>query len=330
MVHKFPLSSDSNPKHRVALAAVLLMPLACLAADAYPNKPIRMIVSSVPGSAPDVLARIVGQRLGENLGQQFVVDNRAGATGAIGWKLLATSSPDGYTIGVVSAAFATIASTMTLTYDVRKDFRAVAGIASVPLILVMSPASGVTSVSGLVALAKARPGAINYASPGAGGLQHLVTEDFSKLVGIRMVHVPYKGGSLAATAVVSGETQLFFSGMPPALPLVNQGRLRGLAVTTLKRFPAAPNVPTMVEQGYKGFEADNWHGFMAPTGIAQNHVAKINQELSKILGLPDTVEKFLAAGGDSQWSSGADFQKLINAEVVRWAKVAAAVGIKPQ
>lgn len=322
--------NDRKPWLRAIFAAALLLPFAAYSADSYPSRPIRMIVGSGPGSAPDALARIVGQRLSEELGQQFVVDNRAGATGTMGAKHLATAQPDGYTLGIVAAAFATTASTMSLTYDVRKDFQAVAGIASVPLILVMSTASEATSVSALVALARARPGAVNYASPGAGGLQHLVTEAFSQLVGINMVHVPYKSGSLAVTAVVGGEAQLFFSGMPPALPLVNQGRLRGLAVTTMKRFPAAPNVPTMQEAGYKGFEADNWHGFMAPVNIPGAHVARINRVLSKVLGTPDIKQKFLVAGAEAQWSSGAAFQKLVNAEVERWAGVARAVGIKPQ
>ncbi len=322
--------NDRKPWLRVISVAALLLPDAVCAAQSYPSRPIRMIVGSGPGSAPDTLARIVGQRLGEDLGQQFVVDNRAGATGTMGAKLLATAQPDGYTLGIASAAFATTASTMSLTYDVRKDFQAVAGIASVPLILVMSTTSEVTSVSALVALAKSRPGKVNYASPGAGGLQHLVTEGFSQMVGISMVHVPYKSGALAVTAVVGGEAQLFFSGMPPALPLINQGRLRGLAVTTLKRFPAAPNVPTMQEAGYKGFEADNWHGIMAPAKISGAHVTRINQLLSKVLETPDIKQKFLVVGGEAQWSSGADFGKLVNAEIERWAKVANAVGIKPQ
>ncbi len=319
-----------KPWMRVISVAVFLWPCAAYAAESYPSRPIRMIVGSVPGSAPDALARIVGQRLGEELGQQFVVDNRAGATGTIGAKYLATAQPDGYTLGIVAAAFATTASTMSLSYDVRKDFQAVAGIASVPLILVVSPASEVNSVSALVALAKARRGAVNYASPGAGGLQHLVTEAFSQLVAISMVHVPYKGGSQAVTAVAGGEVQLFFSGMPPALPLVNQGRLRALAVTTQKRYPSAPNVPTMQEAGYKSFEADNWHGIMAPINIPGAHVARINQVLSKVLATQDIKQKFLVAGGEAQWSSGAVFQKLVNAEVERWAKVAKAVGITPQ
>jgi len=321
---------NRKPWLRAISAAALLSPYAVHAADTYPNRPIRMIVGSVPGSAPDTLARILGQRLGEELGQQVVVDNRAGATGAIGAKQLATAQPDGYTLGIASAAFATTASTMTLNYDVRKDFQAVAGIASVPLILVVSSASEVTSVSALVTHAKARPGAVNYASPGAGGLQHLVTEAFSQLVGINMVHIPYKGGSLAVTAVVGGEAQLFFSGMPPALPLIQQGRLRALAVTTLKRSPSAPNVPTMHESGFKGFEADNWHGILAPANIPGAPVARINQVLSKALATPGIQQRFLAAGGEAQWSSGADFQKLLNAEIERWAKVAKAVGIKPQ
>ena len=304
--------------------------IAAAAGEDYPDKPIRMIVGSVPGSAPDVLARLIGEHVKAELGQSVVVDNRAGATGTIAAALVSRAPADGYTLYTAAAAISTTPAVFKLSYDVRKDFAAVGRIASVPLILVVNASGAVRSVGDLVKLAKARPGQINYATPGPGGLQHLVTELFDKTVGIKMVHVPYKGGSLAVLGVLGGEAQLFFSGMPPALPLVRQGRLRALAVTTKARSRAAPEVPTMAEAGIAGFEADNWHGVLAPAGTPANRVARLNAVLKRALADPTVKKVFLAAGAEAEWSTPADFQSLVNAEVQRWGKLAREIGLRPQ
>lgn len=312
-----------------ALTGAVVAITSVSAAD-YPNKPIRMIVGSVPGSAPDVLARLVGERIRAQLGQAVVVDNRPGATGTIAAALVSRSAPDGYTLYTAAAAISTTPAVYKLSYDVRKDFAAVGRIASVPLILVVNSNGPIRSVADLVKLAKAKPGQINYASPGRGGLQHLVTELFDKDVGVKMVHIPYKGGALAVLGVVQGEAQLFFSGMPPALPLIRQGKLRALAVTTKARSRAAPDVPTMAEAGIAGFEADNWHGVLAPAKIPADRVAKLNAVLKSALAGSNVEKVFLAAGAEPEWSSPAAFQALVDAEVVRWQKLAGEVGIRRQ
>ena len=311
--------------------AIVVLASSTFAADqAFPSKPIRMVVGSVPGSAPDVLARIVGQFMGQSLGQTVVVDNRSGATGTIAAKMVSEALPDGYTLYTAAAAIATTPSVMKLSYDVRKDFAAVGQIASVPLILVVPANVAAQNVKDLIGLAKVKSGNLFYATPGPGGLQHLVTEFFSQSVGIKMVHVPYKGGALAVTGLLSGEAQLFFSGMPPALPLVRQGRLRALAVTTAARSIAAPEVPTMAQAGLPGFEADNWHGILAPAKTPSARIKKINQQLMQILGLEEIKQKFLASGAEPRWTNETEFQALINREVDRWAKLAREVGLKPQ
>jgi tripartite-type tricarboxylate transporter receptor subunit TctC len=312
------------------MGAVLIgvLPSLALGGEAYPLRPIRMIVGSTAGSAPDILARIVGQRLSVDLGQQVVVDNRAGAAGTLGAKLTADATPDGYTIGMVSAAFATTTATYQLQYDVRRDFAVIAGIAAVPLVLVTAPAFGAGSLNELIVLVKGNPGKINYASPGSGGIQHLVTEAFAQAIGARMVHVPYKSGALAVNAVLSGETQLFFAGMPPALPFVKQGKLRALAVTTKVRSQSAPEVPTMEEAGLKGFEADNWHGLLAPAKTPAALIARLNEVLARALQEAEVKARFLAAGGEAIWTSPAAFQRLIDTEVERWGKLVRTLGVK--
>lgn len=314
----------------VGVLGCVLAPSMALAGEAYPVRPIRMIVGSTAGSAPDILARIIGQRLAADLGQQVVIDNRAGAAGTLGAKLTADATPDGYTIGMVSAAFATTTATYKLAYDVRKDFAPIAGIASVPLILVIAPSSGAATLNDLIALVKANPGKINYASPGTGGIQHLVTEHFAQVIGARMVHVPYKSGSLAVNAVLGAEAQFFFAGMPPALPFVKQGKLRALAVTTKARSQSAPEVPTMEEAGLKGFEADNWHGLLAPAKTPAAQIARLNEVLTRALRETDVKARFLAAGGEANWTSAEAFQRLVDAEVERWGKLARTLGLKHQ
>ncbi|MEO7726023.1 MAG: tripartite tricarboxylate transporter substrate binding protein [Burkholderiales bacterium] len=297
--------------------------------QAYPAKPIRMVVGFAPGGAPDFLARIIGQKLNESLGQTIVVDNRPGATGNIGAEIVAKAPPDGYTLlmGTVSLA---ISATLygKLPFSVTKDFAPVSRVASVPLILVVHPAVPAKSVKDLIQLAKAKPGSFNYASVGNGSPQHLSGELFKTLGGVNMVHIPYKGGAPATAAVLGGEAQLFFAGMPPALPHVRSGRLRAVAVTTGKRSPAAPDVPTVIESGLAGFEVDNWHGIFATGGVPQAIVAKLHGELAKVLKMQDVRDRLLSEGAEPVTSTPDEFSVFLKSEVTKWADVVKASGAK--
>ena len=311
----------------VCVAAVLgIADNAC--AQQYPARPIRMVVASTAGSAPDVLARIIGQKFNEAWGQPVIIDNRAGGSSTIGMLTVAKATPDGYTLLMAATIISTVpATSRNPSYDPVRDFTAISRVAAVPLILVVNPSMGVRDVNGLIALAKGKPGQFNYGTPGAGSLQHLVAELFGRASGVRMVHVPYKSGSLAVTAVIGGEVQLFFAGMPPALPQVRAGRLRALAVTTAKRFESTPDVPTMAEAGLAGFEVDNWHGLVGPPGMPAAVVKKISAEVERIVGLSDIRARFIDVGGEPQASTPAAFRELIRAETVRWTKIATEIGI---
>ena len=297
--------------------------------QAYPTKPVRMVVGFAPGGAPDFLARIIGQKLNESLGQTIVVDNRPGATGNIGAEIVAKAPPDGYTLlmGTVSLA---ISATLygKLPFSVTRDFAPVTLVASVPLILVVHPLVPAKSVKDLIQLAKSKPGSLNYASVGNGSPQHLSGELFKSMAGVNMAHIPYKGGAPATAAVLGGETQIFFAGMPPALPHVKAGRLRALAVTTGKRSPAAPDVPTVIESGLAGFEADNWHGIFAPGGAAQSIVDKLHGELTKVLKMQDVRDRMSNEGAEPVTSTPGGFAVFLKSEVTKWANVITASGAK--
>ena len=321
---------------RAVITAGVVNAAACCAfgthiaySQAYPAKPVRMVVGFAPGGAPDFLARIIGQKLNESLGQTIVVDNRPGATGNIGAEIVAKAPPDGYTLlmGTVSLA---ISATLygKLPFSVTRDFAPVTLVASVPLILVVHPLVPAKSVKDLIQLAKSKPGSLNYASVGNGSPQHLSGELFKSMAGVNMAHIPYKGGAPATAAVLGGETQIFFAGMPPALPHVKTGRLRALAVTTGKRSPAAPDVPTVIESGLAGFEADNWHGIFAPGGAAQSIVDKLHGELTKVLKMQDVRDRMSNEGAEPVTSTPGGFAVFLKSEVTKWANVITASGAK--
>jgi tripartite-type tricarboxylate transporter receptor subunit TctC len=311
-----------------ALVACATTGTGAIAQD-YPVRPVRLIVASTAGSAPDILARIVGQKLNDAWGQPVVVDNRAGGSGTIGAQTLAAAVPDGHTLLMATVIVATLQATMRKPgYDAHRDFQPVSRVAAVPLILVVHPSMAATDVAGLIAIAKAKPGQLNFASPGAGSLQHLVAESFQKVAGLRMVHIPYKSGNLGVTAVMGGEAQLFFAGLPPALPQVRAGKLRALAVTTAKRFGSTPTVPTMAEAGLPGFEADNWHGILAPARTPPAVVRKLHAAIDQMTRQPDVQARFLDAGGEAQSSTPEAFTAEIRADVARWTKIAAELGIR--
>lgn len=325
------LTAGLSPSLRAALVVAALGVFASSSAPAqvFPSKPVRLVVGSAPGSAPDILARIMGQRLAEDWGQPVIVDNRPGAAGNLGAKQVAGSPPDGYTLMLATAAYSvSIAMYRDLGFDPLKDLVGVSRIAEVPLILVVSPSLEARDINDLVASLKSRSPPPHYASPGNGTLQHLVTEQFKRVTGVRLEHVPYKSGAHAVNAVVSGETVLFFAGMPPALPLVKAGRLRAVAVTSKARFASAPEVPTMAEVGLKGFEADNWHGVMAPAGVSPSVVAQLNRAIGGALRHPDATKRFLEVGAAAAASTPEEFQQLIVEDAKRWSVLAKEVQLK--
>ena len=297
---------------------------------AFPSRPMRMIVTSEAGSAPDVLARLIGQKLNESLGQAVVVENRAGAGGVIGYEIASRGQPDGYTTVMSTVAFVTTSTIHAkLPYDPLKSFTPIARVASSPYILVVSAQSPASSLKSLLDIARTQKGKLNYGSPGNGTAQHLTTELLKVKTGIDIVHVPYKSGAAAVNAVLGGEAQLFFAGMPPALPHVKSGRLRALAVTTQQRSPAAPDVPTMAEAGLPGFDVDQWHAIIAPAGVPASTVEKLNAHVIRTLGSPEVKQALLAAGAEPNPSSPEELRTLLRSEVAKWTMAARAAGLRP-
>jgi tripartite-type tricarboxylate transporter receptor subunit TctC len=291
-------------------------------AQAYPNKPIRLVVGFTPGGVSDVLARALSARLSQNFGQQVVVDNRPGAGTTIASEIVVKSAPDGYTLYFADATTHAINATLyrKLAYDSLRDFTYISLVASTPLLLVVDPASPAHSVAELIALAKSKSGQLNYASSGTGTIVHLAGEMFKTLAHVEMVHVPYKGSSPAVTAVMAGDVALLFSSMPAALPFAKSGKLRALAVTTPERVAAVQDVPTVAESGFPGFELVLYNGLVGPAGMQKGVVERVHDELAKVLALPDMKEFFAAQGATPITSTSEQFTAHMRAEVAKLGK----------
>jgi tripartite-type tricarboxylate transporter receptor subunit TctC len=307
---------------------------ACIALDAsaqgYPNRTIRLVVPFPAAGTTDILAREVAQKLTEVFGQTVVVDNRPGAAGNIGSDLVAKSAPDGYTLlmGTVGTHAINPSLYSKMPYDHFTDFAPVVLVAGVPNVLVVNPALPVNSVADLIKLAKDKPGQINFASSGSGTSIHLSGELFKTMAGVDMMHVPYKGSSPALTDLVGGQVQIMFDNLPSALPQIKAGRLRAIAVTSLKRAPVLPDIPTINESGLPGFEASSWFGVLAPAGTPPAVIARINAEVNKWLQSADAREKLLGQGAEAAGGSPEQFGTFIRAESEKWAKVVKASGAK--
>jgi len=318
----------------VSLAATLaaLTPQAAVAADAYPAKAIRFVVAFPPGGGTDIIARVIAQKLVGRFAQQVVVDNRPGAGGNIGTDIVAKSAPDGYTMLMGSAGPLAINASLfsKMPFDPIRDLAPVTLAASTPNVLVVHPSLPAATVRELIALAKARPGEINFASSGHGTPAHLAGELFNSMAGVKLIHVPYKGAAPALADLLGGQVQIMFSTMPPALPHVKDAKLRALAVTSLKRSPAAPDLPTMDEAALPGFEAITWHGVVVPAGTSAAIIARLNREIVAILHLPEVVERLSGQGAESLGSTPEEFAAYIRSESVKWAKVVRESGAKAE
>lgn len=308
---------------------LLCAPLAF--SQAYPNKPVRIVVPFTPGSATDTLARTYGQKLSEMWNQPVVVENKPGAGGTIGAAFVAKSTPDGYTLLVHSAAQAYNPSIYaSLTYDTVKDFVDIAALGGQPNVLVVAPSLGVKSVAELIALAKKKPGELNYASAGSGSGTHINGEKFKLAAGIDVLHVPYKGTPEALTDTIAGRVTYYFAPISAALPFVREGKLVALAVSTAKRASALPNVPTVAESGLPGFDYSLWVGIFAPAGTPPDIVDKIARDVRLAAQAADVKERFATLGAEPMPMTPAEFKQFVDGEITESAKVIKAAGIKPQ
>lgn len=308
---------------RIAIAASLALACGPAVAQTYPHKPIRFIAPNGLGGTTDLVTRSIAQKLSDALGQQVVVDNRPGSGGILGTEIVARAPADGYTLLMGTAGNLAISPNLykKIAYDPIRDFSPVTQISASAYMLVVHPALSVRSVKDLVALAKSKPGTLNYASAGSGTGGHLSMELFRSTTGINMVHVPYKGGMAGLTEVLGGQVQAMFNGIPSTLPLARANRLRALAVTTAKRSSAAPELPTVAESGYPSYESTSWTAIMVPAGTPREIITRLHGEVVRALAAPEVKERLVADGAEPVGSTPAELATYIKAELVKWAKV---------
>ena len=313
-----------------ALLIALAMVLPRTAAADYPDQPIRLVVPFPAGGGADTLARIIMPRVGQNLGQPIVVDNRSGAGGNVGSELVARAAPDGYTLLYGTNGTLAINPTLygNLRFDPVKDFAPVSPMTLIAAMLIVNPNLPVQSVAELIRYAKAHPGKVNFASAGNGTTSHLAGELFKTMAGIDIVHIPYRGGALAAVDVVGGQVQMMIDVMPNAYPLAKGGKVRGLAVTTARRFPAAPEYPTIEESGLPGFEVSAWDGVLAPAGTSLAIIERLNAAIRKALDDPDVRDVLLAHGAQPVPATPDEFARRIAAGAQKWSKLVRESGAK--
>ena len=295
----------------------------------YPSKPVRLIVPFAPGGSNDIMARLVAQKFSEALGQQVVVDNRAGGSGIIGTDLAAKAQPDGYTLLMMSLTLAVNPSLYKkLPYNTEKDLAPVTLVASAPLMLVVHPSIPAKSVKEFVAFAQANPGKLNFGSGGPGTTPHLAGEMLKMMTKVQMTHVPYKGGGPALADLIGGQIQLMLENIPSTLPHVKAGRLRALALSGLKRSPLVPDLPTLDEAGLKGYEIVGWNGLFVPAGTPQNIIAYVHGLTVKALAQPDVKERLATLGAEGVGNTPEQFRAFLKAEIAKWARVVKEAGLK--
>jgi tripartite-type tricarboxylate transporter receptor subunit TctC len=300
-------------------------------AQTYPAKPIRVIDAYPPGGGTDIVARTISPKFQESLGQSWIIDNRAGAQGIIGAELASRAAPDGYTLLMFTTNFAIHPSIYkNLPYDLTKAFAPVTQTSSVSMALIVNPSVPARTLEELIAIARAKPGRLNFSSSGSGGIIHLAGELFNTMAGVKMTHVPYKGGAPAVLAVLSGEVDLTFVAIPVAAPHIRSGKVRAIAVSTAKRSTVMPELPTIAEAGLPGFEVVNAYGVLAPAGTPREIVVKLQQEIARILDLPDVRERLMGLGAEPVGSTPEQFGAYLRAETAKWANVVKTTGIELQ
>jgi tripartite-type tricarboxylate transporter receptor subunit TctC len=314
-----------------ASASLSALPALAASADDYPSRPIRLLVPFAAGGGADTLARIVTPRLSESMGQQWVVDNRGGAGGNIAAETVARAAPDGYTVFMGFSTVLTVNPTLyKLGFDMAKDLQPVTMLATAQYILVLHGGVAANSVKELVALLKAKPKSLNCASAGVGSPLHLACELFQKRAGVQLVHIPYKGGGPAAAAVLGGEAQVLFGSVASSLPHVKSGKLKALATTGASRSKVAPELPTMIELGFSGFDVSTWYSLMVPAATPAGVVSRLRNEAVKAIGRPDVQSLMAPQGLEAQTSTPQELAARIRAETATWAEVIQSAGIKPE
>ncbi len=317
-------------RRTLALAAALALALPAFAQN-FPTKPMTIVVPASPGGAIDLAARLIGQKFTEAWGQPVVIENKTGATGVIGTDFVAKSAPDGHVLALVASSHAINPSMFKkLPFDTVKSFEPVVQTHTVPLVLVVAPDSPFKTMQDVIAFGKKNPGQLSFASSGNGGAPHFSGELFKSMAGIDMQHIPYKGSTLAHPDLMSGRVSIMFDTLAATSAHLKGGKLRALAVTTPKRLPALPDVPTVAEAGLPGYETSTWGGLLAPAGTPKATVAKLAAETTRILALPDVRERMLAAGVEPVGGTPEQFTAFVGSEMVKWGKVAKAAGIEPE
>jgi tripartite-type tricarboxylate transporter receptor subunit TctC len=315
---------------RIAAMLISICWIGSATSQSFPDRPIRIIAAYPAGTGVDVAARILANELSASLGQPVVVENRAGAGGNVAAEFVAKSERDGYTLLFTNNAHTINPSLYrNLTYDAQRDFIPISLAGSSAQLLVAHPDLPASTTAELIALARSQPGKINLASAGNGSPSHLAGALFKQMAGIDLIHVPYKGAPPALTDLMAGRVQLYMSGLPPVLPLVASGKVKAIAVTTAARSPAAPNVPSLAEAGLSGYDVTLWYGLLAPAGVPEPIVARLNQAVVKALATPEVKQKFVAQGVEPTSSSATEFRELIRTESEKWRSLIEASGIKP-
>ena len=316
-------------------AFLFLLGCVCLSsfnayAQTYPSKPVRIIVMYGPGSTIDIIARLISPKMTESLGQPVIVENRPGAGGAIGMDMAAKAAPDGHTL-TIGATGPSVTNPLwypKIPFDPLRDFSYVSQLATGPAVIAVHPSVPAKTLKDLVALAKARPGQLNYGTPGVGTSPHLAGELFKMVSATNIVHIPYKGNAEAITDLLGGQISIVFTGVPPVVPLTQAGKVKLLATTGVKRIPALPNLPTIAEAGYAGAGMSIWYGLVAPAGTPREIVTRLNKEMIRIMALPDIKERFVQLGAEPITSTPEEFTALVREELAKWGKVIRAAGIK--
>jgi len=320
-----------NPARRCVLFAVLSFAIAGLAhaADVWPTKPVRIVVPYPPGGTTDMIARLAGTELSQRLGQPFVVENRAGAGGAIGAAAVAQAAPDGYTLLMGTAATHGITPALrdNLPYDAVKGFAPVTVVASTPNIILVHPDVAANSLGELLALARKQPGAINFGSTSAGGSPHMSAELLKMMTGVEMTHIPYKGASPMLADLMGGQIQVGFDNLPSSIALVRSGRLRALAVTTFRRWPDASDIPTVAESGVPGYEVSGWFGLLAPAGTPTSVLNTLHAAIAQIVGNAGVAQQLRKLGAEPVANTPEDFARQVVADVEKWRDVVKATGV---